>query len=92
MNQEKLNPEFDSFLSEEVENNKNLILHNDEDNTFDHVIDCLIEICKHDSTQAEQCATITHYKGKCDVKTGAYDELSLMKDQLSSKGLSVTID
>lgn len=91
-NQEKLNPEFDSFLNEELEINRNLILHNDEVNTFDHVIDCLVEICSHDNNQAEQCAMIVHYKGKCDVKKGEYDELSLMKDQLVSKGLSVTID
>lgn len=92
INQEKLNPKFDGLLDEELENNRNLILHNDEVNTFDHVIDCLIEVCAHDSNQAEQCALITHYKGKCDVKTGVIEELSLMKDQLSSKGLSVTID
>lgn len=91
-NQEKVNPGLDNFLNEELENNRNLILHNDEVNTFDHVIDCLIEICAHDSNQAEQCAMITHYKGKCDVKKGEFETLSLMKDQLISKGLSVTID
>ncbi len=91
-NQEKLNPEFDGFPSQEIEKEFNLILHNDEVNTFDFVIDCLMEICKHDSNQAEQCATITHYKGKCDVKKGEYDELTPMKDRLDSKGLSTSID
>jgi len=91
-NQEKTSPGFEELLNEDLENNHHLILHNDEVNTFDHVIDSLIEICKHDIIQAEQCAHITHYKGKCDVKTGDFEELSFMKSKLSSKGLSVTID
>ncbi|MBU0568854.1 ATP-dependent Clp protease adaptor ClpS [bacterium] len=68
-----------------------LILHNDDFNTFDHVITCLTSVCIHDAVQAEQCAYITHYKGKCDIKRGAFEELKLMKDQLTSKGLNVTI-
>ncbi|PLW99914.1 MAG: Clp protease ClpS [Marinilabiliales bacterium] len=69
-----------------------LILHNDDINTFNHVIESLVEICNHDDIQAEQCAYITHYKGKCDVKIGSFNELSLMKDQLHSKGLTTTIE
>lgn len=69
-----------------------LILHNDDHNTFDFVIESLVEICDHDSVQAEQCALITHYKGKCDVKKGHKDELNTMKNKLISKGLSVTLD
>ncbi|MDR1864225.1 MAG: ATP-dependent Clp protease adaptor ClpS [Bacteroidales bacterium] len=69
-----------------------LILHNDDVHTFDYVITSLIEICKHDVHQAEQCAYIVHYKGKCDVKKGSYDFLHPMKDRLADKGLSVTID
>ena len=76
-------------LSDEV---RHLILHNDDVHTFDYVIASLIDICHHDVLQAEQCAFIVHFNGKCDVKNGAYDELHLMKDQLTSKGLSVTID
>ncbi len=91
-NREELNPSFDELFELDNDNARNLILHNDEVNSFDHVIDSLIEICHHDSNQAEQCAFITHYKGKCDVKKGEFEELHLMKDQLSSKGLSVTID
>lgn len=89
---EKLNPGLSSSTSQEQERFFNLILHNDDVNTFDHVIDSLIEICHHDSNQAEQCAMIVHYKGKCDVKKGEYETLSLMKDQLDSKGLTVSID
>ncbi len=69
-----------------------LILHNDEVNTFDFVIDSLIDICNHKTEQAEQCAYITHYKGKCDVKKGSFEILSPLKEKLVSKGLSVTID
>lgn len=71
---------------------RNLILHNDEVNTFDFVIDSLIEVCEHNIVQAEQCTYIVHYKGKCDVKKGAFDELKPMKDGLVSKGLTATID
>lgn len=90
--QEKNSPGFEELYSENAEKNYHLILHNDEVNSFDHVIDSLIEICQHDTIQAEQCAHITHYKGKCDVKKGEFEELSFMKGKLSSKGLSVTID
>ncbi|MBU0765290.1 MAG: ATP-dependent Clp protease adaptor ClpS [Bacteroidetes bacterium] len=69
-----------------------LILHNDDVNSFDYVIETLIDICGHDSIQAEQCAFITHFKGKCDVRKGSLELLKLMKDKLVSKGLSATID
>jgi ATP-dependent Clp protease adaptor protein ClpS len=91
-NQEKLNPEFDELFEDEINEQHHLILHNDEVNTFDHVIDSLIEVCKHEFEQAEQCALITHYKGKCDIKAGEFDKLLTMKRRLSSKGLSVTIE
>ena len=91
-NQEKFNPEFDEAYSVEEEKQFNLILHNDDVNTFDHVIDSLVDICSHDSIQAEQCANIVHYNGKCDVKKGEFEKLILMKEQLDHKGLSVTID
>ena len=69
-----------------------LILHNDEINTFDFVIEALIDICEHDEVQAEQCALITHYKGKCDVKKGENKILESMKNLLLERGLSVTIE
>lgn len=69
-----------------------LVLHNDEVNTFDFVIDSLVDVCRHNVEQAEQCAYITHHKGKCDVKKGDYDVLVPMKEKLISKGLSITID
>jgi len=69
-----------------------LILYNDSKNTFDHVIACLVEICDHDVIQAEQCAYITNYKGKCDIKKGEYQFLKEMKDALIKKGLIVSIE
>lgn len=72
--------------------NSMLILHNDEVNSFEHVIDCLVSICRHDSVQAEQCAFITHHKGKCDIKKGSFKTLKAMKDALIEEGLNCTIE
>jgi ATP-dependent Clp protease adaptor protein ClpS len=69
-----------------------LILHNDEINTFDFVMDTLVEVCDHSLTQAEQCATITHYKGKCEVRTGVLKEMKELRYKLISKGLKATVD
>lgn len=69
-----------------------LVLHNDDVNSFDFVIKSLVEVCKHNGEQAEQCAYITHYKGACDIKVGSYDFLSPMRESLRARGLSVTID
>jgi ATP-dependent Clp protease adaptor protein ClpS len=69
-----------------------LDLHNDDYNTFDHVINCLMRICKHEFEQASQCAHIVHYNGKCDVKYGDYDTISVMKEKLQTAGLSVTME
>lgn len=69
-----------------------LILHNDDKNTFEWVIACLISICDHEPEQANQCAFIVHYSGKCDVKHGDYDTISNMKMALEIRGLSVTIE
>ncbi len=70
---------------------KVLVLHNDEEHTFDFVIEALIEVCGHEFFQASQCAHITHYKGKCDIKNGILNEIKPMKDALIEKGLNVTI-
>ena len=68
-----------------------IVMYNDDVNTFDHVIDTLIRVCKHTSEQAEQCSLIVHYKGKCTVKTGAMDELIPLCTQLLEAGLSAEI-
>lgn len=70
---------------------KEIVLHNDDVNTFDHVIDCLVEICGHDPIQAEQCAWIVHYNGKCSVKRGTFDQLEPRCTALLDRGLSAVI-
>lgn len=80
-----------SQLEEVSVRQRELILYNDDVNTFDFVIECLIEICKHDALQAEQCTYIVHYNGKCAVKSGSYSDLQPMRDALSDRGLSVVI-
>jgi ATP-dependent Clp protease adaptor protein ClpS len=69
-----------------------LTLHNDDYNSFDHVINCLMNICDHELEQATQCAHIVHNNGKCDVKYGDLETISEMKDKLKSLGLSVTME
>ena len=85
-------PEFDDTISIVSEEIRHLVLHNDDVHTFEYVIASLIDICQHEIHQAEQCAYIVHYKGKCDVKNGTYETLRPMREGLTSKGLSVTID
>jgi ATP-dependent Clp protease adaptor protein ClpS len=89
MMKEELKEEL--LLAEEVGYNHEIIMYNDDVNTFDHVIDTLIRVCKHTAEQAEQCAIIIHYKGKCTVKTGAMEELIPQCVQLLEAGLSAEI-
>lgn len=79
------------LTEEQVSSNNEIVLYNDEVNTFDHVIDTLIKVCKHTPEQAEQCSLIVHYKGKCTVKTGEYSELRPQCSQLLEAGLSAEI-
>jgi ATP-dependent Clp protease adaptor protein ClpS len=69
-----------------------LILENDDKNTFDYVISCLINICGHTWEQANQCATITHLRGRCDIKRGDLETILDLKEILSDRGLLVTIE
>ena len=71
--------------------NKILVLMNDDYNTFEHVIDCLMSLCDHTAIQAEQCALLTHYKGSCEVLTGISSDLELIKEDLILYGLDVEI-
>ena len=79
------------LLKEEVKTQNEIILYNDEVNTFDHVIETLIHACDHTAEQAEQCSLIVHYKGKCTVKTGLYDDLKPRCSVLLEAGLSAEI-
>jgi ATP-dependent Clp protease adaptor protein ClpS len=69
-----------------------LIVWNDDVNTFDWVIESLIEICNHTETQATQCAYIVHYNGKCDAKKGDFETLKPMCEALIDRGISATIE
>ncbi len=69
-----------------------LIIYNDDVNTFDFVTQSLIKICKHDALQAEQCTLIIHYNGKCSVKRGSFGKLRPMCDALCDRGLSAEIE
>lgn len=79
-----------SVLEKESRQNE-IVLYNDEVNTFDHVINMLIYACEHTPEQAEQCSIIVHYKGKCTVKTGDYNELEPRCSMLLEAGLSAEI-
>jgi ATP-dependent Clp protease adaptor protein ClpS len=74
------------------ENPYSLIVWNDEVNTFEWVIETLIDICKHSHEQAEQCAMIIHTQGKYSVKQGMYEELKPMCDAITERGIGATIE
>jgi len=88
----KTREEVDELLDSLLDEGNQLILHNDDVNTFDWVIKALVEVCEHHPQQAEQCSLIIHFKGKCSVKHGSMDELRPKKDALSERGLSATIE
>ena len=69
-----------------------LVLYNDDVNTFDHVINCLIRICSHELIQAEQCAWLVHQKGRCNVKNGSIKQLRAMCEALLEDGLTAQIE
>lgn len=70
---------------------KDLIIYNDDYNTFDHVINTLIRVCRHTQEQAEQCTYIIHYKGKCAVKKGTLRELKPMKEAICEAGITAKL-
>ena len=87
----------EELLEEEIatgqttDEDNQLVVYNDDVNTFDHVINTLIKVCKHTIEQAEQCTWIIHYRGKCSVKLGAYPELQPMKDAIVDAGIQAAI-
>lgn len=88
--------DVDVLLDEEVLTNENeeshLVLFNDDVNTFEWVIECLVRYCHHDMIQAEQCAHIVHFNGKCSVKKGDLKKLKPICETLLEKGLTVEIN
>lgn len=83
----------ESELSEldDLINKKSIVLFNDDVNTFEHVIICLMKYCGHELCQAEQCATVVHNNGKCSVKSGKFEDLKPIAEVLLEKNLSVKI-
>lgn len=86
---EKLSEEL--LVDEATVKQNEIVLFNDDVNTFEHVIDTLIDVCEHTPEQAEQCSLIVHYNGKCTVKTGEYSDLKPRCSRLLQAGLSAEI-
>ena len=84
--------EFEEMIVEALVEQKDLIVYNDDFNTFDHVIDSLIKVCEHNPIQAEQCTWIIHYNGKCQVKRGEYEALVVMCTALHDRGITAEIE
>ena len=83
---------FDMEVLTEVEAPYSLVVWNDEVNSFEWVIQTLIEVCNHSTEQAEQCAMIIHTQGKYAVKQGSYEELKPMCDAITERGIGATIE
>ncbi|MDT0555916.1 ATP-dependent Clp protease adaptor ClpS [Patiriisocius hiemis] len=81
----------DVLVLEKEDQENQIVLYNDDVNTFDHVINTLIYACDHTEEQAHQCSIIVHYKGKCTVKTGSFDDLKPRCSKLLEAGLSAEI-
>jgi ATP-dependent Clp protease adaptor protein ClpS len=82
--------EIDELIKEV--NSRNLVLYNDNVNTFELVIFCLMKYCEHELNQAEQCSLIVHNKGKCKIKCGTFDDLKPIYDALTQHELTVEIE
>ena len=83
---------FETDILTDLEDPCHLILWNDEVNTFEWVIETLIEVCGHSPEQAEQCSYFIHHKGKYAVKNGEYDELKPMCDAITERGIGATVE
>ena len=90
MNREQFDGQADELT--EKQDLLHLVLYNDDFNTFDHVIESLIDVCHHTPEQAEQCAIIVHHKGRYEVKSGSYKWLLPMKNSLIDRELTVSIE
>jgi ATP-dependent Clp protease adaptor protein ClpS len=92
--QHEFDTDSDVLLApEEVEvADKQIVVYNDDFNTFDFVIESLIKVCKHDPIQAEQCTFLIHYKGKCSVKKGTFESLEPMCTALLERGITAEIE
>ena len=91
---EHISPDVDIDVDvlEEHDSPFQLIVWNDDVNSFDWVIDTLIKVCGHEPEQAEQCTLLIHFKGKCSVKNGGYDTLKSMKESIIDRGINATVE
>jgi ATP-dependent Clp protease adaptor protein ClpS len=83
--------EVDVLESVETTDLMDLVVFNDDINTFDHVIRTLVRVCRHTQEQAEQCTLLIHYRGKCTVKTGSFDYLKPMREAICEAGIDAKI-
>ena len=90
MNLEQVDERTDELTKKQ--DRLSLVLYNDDFNTFEHVIESLIDVCHHTPEQAEQCALIVHHKGRYEVKSGTYKRLLPMKNGLIDRELTVSIE
>lgn len=81
-----------AILEEVTTEEHQVVLYNDDVNTFDFVIELLMKVCKHEALQAEQCAMLVHYKGRCVVKKGTFDKMKAIHEKLSSSGLTAEVE
>jgi ATP-dependent Clp protease adaptor protein ClpS len=81
----------DVLLLEETTDLRDLVVYNDDVNTFEHVIQTLIDVCQHEPMQAEQCTLLIHHKGQCTVKIGSYEELEPMCTAIHDRGISADV-
>ncbi len=77
---------------EDIQKEQSLVVYNDDVNTFDHVIESLIDVCDHTPEQAEQCSLLIHFKGKSSVHHGDFDKLHPMKAALNSRSIEAVIE
>jgi ATP-dependent Clp protease adaptor protein ClpS len=84
--------EEEVLVDTKIDEGWKIVVYNDDHNTFDHVIERLVATCGHEPLQAEQCAMIIHFKGKCTVKSGSYDELEPMCTSLLEADITAEIE
>ena len=84
--------EEEILFAADLDDSFQLIVWNDDVNTFDWVIKALTEICGMTDEQAEQCSLLIHYKGKCGVKNGDYDDLKTMRDAITDRSINATVE
>lgn len=92
LNNTEVEVEEEILLDELLDNGNEVVLYNDDHNTFDFVIITLMELCDHDEVQAEQCAVEVHFRGKCSVKRGSEKEMLAISREMNRRGLSSVVE